>query len=329
MYKKVKPDLVVWDARFTVPVSAEVFGVPIISVLPAYGTPYSTIRPGLLRRNPIFIRYPWLLFVIRLPQKVQDGLLDSFSKWFFYLFVRYINRIRIAYGLEPVMSMSDLAEKLQTVIMPDVEMVVPTKDLPPNFHYVGPLVWQPQMEVPEPIKDLQDVIYVSMGSTGSPDVLKLLIGACSQMREFQVVITTGELIDSTRLGSLPENLHVYKSLPGIEMAKRTRLVICHGGAGTIAQALSQGVPIIGIPFNAQQDFVMDRIVSLEAGIKLDPSELSPQKIRQTVDEVLANESYRKVAATMASKYTLERGPQRAAEIILRKLSDIRAKEEST
>jgi UDP:flavonoid glycosyltransferase YjiC (YdhE family) len=74
----------------------------------------------------------------------------------------------------------------------------------------------------------------------------------------------------------PPNFHVDDFLPGIRIMEICHLVICHGGNGTIYQALSKGVPVIGIPTMHDQEINMDRIVDLEMGIKLSKRRLDSQ-----------------------------------------------------
>jgi MGT family glycosyltransferase len=319
LYKEVEPDLIVWDGRFTVVSSAEIFGVPFISVANAALMPYNTIKLEIPRRAFLFTRHPGLLFLTRLPEKVQDGLLASLRKWAYRVVLRAHNKIRAAYGLPPYPSMSDFLASLPAVILPDAEIMSPAVNLPGNFHYVGPLVWQPEMELPPSVRELRDVVYITMGSTGSPEVFKPLIAAFSQMPELQAVVTTGGIIEKTELEPLPENVYMYEFLPGAEIAKRARLVICHGAPATVAQALSHGAPIIGIPFNIPQEFSIDRVVSLGAGMKLDLCDVTPERIGQMVRDMLGRDGYREAAARLSPQFNLEDGPRRAADIILRTL----------
>jgi len=179
------------------------------------------------------------------------------------------------------------------------------------------------LELPKPLKNKKGFIYITMGSTGDPKFFFPLIEAFSNMPEFQVVLTTGRSIDKRELPPLPKNIQAYAFLPGSQVAKRARLFICHGGLGTVYQALSQGVPVIGIPFFPDQETMgIGRVEALGAGLTIFPYELTPQKIMLEVKKVLSQESYRNAAKEISSQFELEAGPCRAAEVILQELSKV-------
>ena len=322
LYRQIKPDILVSDGRGSVFISTEVSGLPSIWITNAMLSPYFKVKPGSSKSVPIFDKSPWLRTLSKLPGAVH--LLSGFywKRIRPFILRKLHNKVRKKFGLKPLINHQDIFSKFFAVLLSDLEIMAPTGKLPENFHYVGPLVGEPEMELPKALKDLQGIVYVSMGSTGNRNVFKPLMKAFWQMPEIPVVLTTGDLIEPDHLKSLPANVKVYKFLPGLELAKRSSLFICHGGLGTIYQALSQGVPIIGIPLNLQQEFTgIDRIEQLGAGIKLPFSQLTPVKIIGAIKEVLTNDKYRKEAKKASSLFVLDEAPKRAARIILDKLNE--------
>jgi len=324
LYQALKPTLVIGDGRPSVSISAEIASLPCILItnisIGAGVLPRRAIKPILPPTSPLFTKFPWLRPVNNLPQKVKDFVLSShFFKLSSFLRVKFYNRLRTSFGLKLWQDRDTL--KANQVILADMEVFNPVKDLPENYHYVGPLVWEPDMELPQSLRDKKDLIYITMGSTGSPKAFPLLLAAFSRMPEFQAVLSTGELISMQQIGPLPSNVQAYRYLPGVEMAKRSRLIICHGGLGTIYQALSEGVPVIGIPFLPDQEvYGIDRVQALGAGLKIHLFELTPKRIISDVKRVFNSEEYRRAAQEISSHFTLEEGPQNAAELILRELS---------
>ncbi len=324
LLKSLKPDLVIGDGRPSASISAEICGLPCIlitNVCSSAGVlPYHTIKQSLPLTSPLFTKFPWLRPVNRLPEKAQKLLLSNhLFRLDSLLRVKFHNRLRTSFGLEPWKDFRDTL-KTSKVILADMKGFNPIDALPEKYHFVGPLVWEPDMDLPEPLKDQKDFIYITMGSTGNPGIFFSLIEAFCQMPEFQVVLATGDIVSMEEIGPLPPNVRAYKFLPGIEMAKRSRLIICQGGLGTIYQALSEGVPIIGIPFLPDQEvYGIDRVEALGAGSKIHLFEITPERIISEVNKIFNREDYQRAAQEISTLFTLNEGPNNAAELIIKEL----------
>ena len=96
--------------------------------------------------------------------------------------------------------------------------------------------------------------------------------------------------------------------PAIAMA------IVHGGTGGITEALYNRVPIIAIPFGADQMGNAARVQSAGVGIALQQSELTPAVIRDSVERILAGD-YRKKAQQMRKIFDGAGGVNRASDLI--------------
>lgn len=318
LYSQLKPDLIVVDGRFTAPMSAWIAGIPYIVVLHPYMTPYMARTPYLPKTLPLFVRYPWLDCLTCLPDTLQTPLALCFWQALYRVLLQLYNRTLSEFGIIPARSSGEALQRAAAGILPDLEMTAPTVNLPEHFQYVGPLVWEPALEVPTPLYELYNLIYVTMGSSGNPRVFKRVVESLARMPEVQVVMSLARLVTAEELEPLPPNVHVYDYLPGTEIARRSRLVICHSGP-TVYQALSQGVPIIGVPFNLPQEVIINQIVSLGAGIMVPWRESTPARIAHGVREVLGDPRYRSAARHIGSQFHLEDGPPRAAEVIRRAL----------
>ena len=170
----------------------------------------------------------------------------------------------------------------------------PTEELPDSFQYIGPIVWEPDI-APPPWLDRLDpdrpTVYFTMGSTGYPHFFELAVELFGDS-EYQGVMTTAGM---AQFDKLPDNFFAADYAPGSALMERSDVVVCHGGNGTIYQALGHGVPIIGIPTMHDQEFNLDRVVALGAGIHLSELRFRPEHLEQAVQEVLANGSYREGA----------------------------------
>jgi MGT family glycosyltransferase len=321
LYRRVRPDLIVWDGRWTAAIAAEAMGIPFISVMNTVITPYSQMRIGIPKTLPLFTSYPSLRTPLsRLPQRVQSWAMNTCQSLLFLFCLRFVNNLRASYGLQPFTNLSALFYPgLRTVIVPEPRIFSPVNTPPPNFQYVGPVVWEPRMEIPGPIQDLKDIIYITMGTTGHPMTFRPLLDALASMPQFPVVVTVADLAEVEALKPLSDHVHVYPFLPGNALAQRSRLVICHGALATMTQALSRGVPVLAIPLIVPHEIWSTMVERLGAGLKLYNYELTPQKVRGAVEQLLTEEKYRRVAQDLAPQCQLEGGPERAAEVILSEL----------
>jgi len=125
-------------------------------------------------------------------------------------------------------------------------------------------------------------------------------------------MTTAGMAD---IQHIPDNFYVVDYAPGSKIMEKSDLVVCQGGNGTIYQAMSQGVPIIGIPTMHDQEFNLDRVESLGIGIHLSELKFKPAHLVEAVEKILSEESYKKNA--LQYKNILERynGPSKGAQLI--------------
>ncbi|MEO1643926.1 MAG: nucleotide disphospho-sugar-binding domain-containing protein [Chloroflexota bacterium] len=73
------------------------------------------------------------------------------------------------------------------------------------------------------------------------------------------------------------------------------LVISHGGSGTVIATLAHGLPMVLMPMGADQINNASRCQSLGFGEVLNVMTMTSSDIAETVNRVLADTSYRKVA----------------------------------
>jgi len=89
-----------------------------------------------------------------------------------------------------------------------------------------------------------------MGSTGYARFFEQAIEIFGNS-EYQCIMTTAGMVS---LSCIPENFYVTDYAPGSKIMEKSDVVVCQGGNGTIYQAMSKGVPIIGIPTMHDQEF---------------------------------------------------------------------------
>lgn len=115
---------------------------------------------------------------------------------------------------------------------------------------------------------------------------------------------------------LPDNVILLPFAPQIDILQRASLFITHSGMNSATEAIFYGVPVICVPLIADQPFVAQRMVDLNLGRKLKPLELTPQKIRKEIHEVLSNDSYLESSIKFSEIARKTNGLQNGAKFIM-------------
>ncbi len=313
LLRRLKPRLVVFDHRYTAGMSAEIGGLPRVSITNIWWTPWDATGMGLAETHPLFAAAPRLRFIRRLwgAHRLGNHMASvMFSRW-----IRPYNTVRAEYGLPPQESILDLFNG-EAVILPDVSELAPARSMPAHAHYVGPLVWEPAGELPAEVAEMEDFVYVSMGSSADPAVFDTVVEALGLLDNVRAVITTGGVRSPDEFAGLPGRIAFYEFLPGSLAAGRASAVVCQGGIGTIYQALSVGRPLVGIPFMPEQEvYGIGAVAKAHAGIALSPFGLSAPQLAEAILAVTADERFRLAARALQDKIDIRLGPARAAAVI--------------
>ena len=107
--------------------------------------------------------------------------------------------------------------------------------------------------------------YVSMGSTGDANNMRRILVSLRDAG-WQVMTTVG------RHGGSSAGVFTTPFARGSTLLRQSDVMICHGGSGTVYQAVSQGVPIIGVATFHDQEINLERVEALNWGVALDPFE---------------------------------------------------------
>ena len=89
-------------------------------------------------------------------------------------------------------------------------------------------------------------------------------------------------------------------------------VVSHGGNGTVYQALSCGVPIIGFPTIFDQEINMRQVEALGIGIQMSNRQYSGDALERAVRKVVAETRYRERCRQLAARISRMDGRRRAA-----------------
>lgn len=169
--------------------------------------------------------------------------------------------------------------------------------LPPNIIPVGGLHARPGKALPADLQKVFDnakdgVILFSLGtniksSSLNLDLQKRILGALSKLK--QTVIWKFE----EDIEGLPKNVIARKWLPQNDMMAnpKLKLFISHGGALSTQESMYHGVPIVGIPFLADQMFNLQRLQERKLGRYLLFSDLTETNFYEIISDVIYNPIY--------------------------------------
>jgi MGT family glycosyltransferase len=305
LIRRLKPDLVLNDFRLTLAISGRLSGVPFVNILNAYMTNYyAPVR-----------RAPHDLFVTKIiGKRATSALMPHVMLFATRAYARPFSTVAAARGVAAFTNVFDVMESPFLNLVCELEDFMPVVGAPKTFKYIGPILWEPSVAAPEwlaRIDETKPVIYFTMGSTGFAHYYEALKNAFGGT-DFQVLITTGGSADA---GTLPANFHVTELAPALAIIEKSDLVICHGGNGTIYQALSRGVSVLGIPTFHDQDFNMQRVEDLGVGMALYPGELSGATLRATAERLIGDAKVKAAATALGEKIRATDAPTTAVKYV--------------
>jgi UDP:flavonoid glycosyltransferase YjiC (YdhE family) len=291
LIEAVQPDFVVGDFRLSLSVSCHEYRIPFASIVNAYWSEYSLVRQYPIPDLPLT-----RAFGVGLPNSVFQVI----RPWVFRYHARPLNYVRKRYGMPPLKNLLQTYTIADHVFYADIPHLLPTRSLPANHHYLGPIIWSASGELPDWWSDLdraKPTVYVNLGSSGPVHTLSALTDTLASMPVNLVLGTAG------RWAAPSEHSNVWAAnfLPGDKVARQAALVICNGGSPTVYQALAEGVPVLGIPSNMDQHLMMQAVVRAGAGIAVRSEQTNKKNLTKAVIEILDNPDYRQSARDLQSQ----------------------------
>jgi MGT family glycosyltransferase len=224
-----------------------------------------------------------------------------------------INAARARLGLDPIAHMFELYLRPPRVLYFTAEpFEYPRTQWPQNFRLVGPGTWAPQAEVPGWLSEVDRPIALVTCSTERQSDKAIIEAALSSLPEDGFfVVATGAAYGADNFDvSAKESVRVEQYLPHGPVVERASVVICHGGMGITQRALSNGVPVVVVPFGRDQFEVARRVEHARAGVRLPPNRLSPASLSAAVKEARA---MRAGAGRIAAAFAQAGGEAAAAD----------------
>ncbi len=161
-----------------------------------------------------------------------------------------------------------------------------------NFKFLGASIYdrneKKAFDIP---KNNNPLIYISLGTVvkGAKTFFKKCFKAFEN-ENVTVIMSVGNSFNQNSLGNIPENFYIYPSVPQLEVLKHADIFITHGGMNSISEAFYYGVPMVVIPFMADQPTNARRIEEMGLGKSLIYKKITSKNLKHTVFSVLKNEN---------------------------------------
>ena len=196
LYKKIKPDIVLTDGRFTAPISTHIAGLKHVAIVNVSSTEYRAL-PYI----PFFEWIPdWLIRRNTKIWKTLDKINLSIEMLVFDNVMSIFKKLSKKYGLQKTITATNCLTGKDITLLADIPEYFPTRNLPEDYHYIGPLTWKSNIPPPvwwPPKKDGKPLIYISMGTTGIGDFFHKVYELI-KTSDLTAIITTGEQVKGHR-----------------------------------------------------------------------------------------------------------------------------------
>ncbi len=303
--KEIAPDLIIGDFRISLGISAPLLSIPYISIVNAHWSPYSTADIPLPEHPMVRI----------LGVNCSKLIFNLLKPLIFSYHCLPFNQLRTKYGLKPLKSLQEAYTYGDWTFYADIPELAPTSSLPCNHQYIGPILWSPKVPLPDwwdtVIRDDRPIIYITLGSSGNIKIVDLILDILSKL-PVVIILTTANRFLKTNPA---DNIFLASYLPGEKVAEIASLVICNGGSATAYQALAQGKPVLGFPANTDQHFTMNAISQEGAGLLIRSDQISGIKIKQAIEALLSNPSYRNHAERIKILFSTYNAPTTFSQFI--------------
>jgi UDP:flavonoid glycosyltransferase YjiC (YdhE family) len=294
---QVEPALVVGDLRWSLLVSAPLRGVTHAALVNAYWSPHAVRARFPMPDHPL---------VRLLGEEIAARGFPRALPFVFRHFARPLDALRRRHGLAPLGGLRELLTAGDLTLYADAPALVPVDPLPPTHHFLGHVGWAPRVALPawwDRLDPARRCVYVTLGSSGRVAALPGVVAALARLPVDVLVATAGR----AALPGAPENVHVADLLPGDVAARRAAVVVSNGGSSTGYQALAEGRPVVGLPWNLDQYLAMSAIEDAGAGALVRGGSADPEAVRRAVVAALDGRFAPGVARARAALLALDAG----------------------
>lgn len=200
-----------------------------------------------------------------------------------------VNRYRKRWSLRPYRISDDSFSPLAQIAQQPPGFDFPRKELPPHFHYAGPLRSPSPVRIDFPWDKLdgRPMVYASLGTLqgSKAHLFHIFAEACREL-DVQLVISHGHALEERSVAELSKSAIVVPYAPQAEVLARAAVTVTHGGLNTVLDSLTHGLPMVVIPLTFEQPAIAQRVRWLRAGVILKLQQCRALSVRTAIAKAL-------------------------------------------
>lgn len=164
-----------------------------------------------------------------------------------------------------------------------------------RYHFIGPSI----RPVTQPMeKTAETTVFLSLGTVLKNEALYRKAIEALRDTGYQVIIAAG--CSALKADGLPRNFEVYERVDQMAVLSIADVFLTHCGMNSVSEGLYYEVPLVLCPQTSEQYAVAKRTAELGAGII--PKTESAADLRQAIETVLREPSYRAAAKTISEGF---------------------------
>jgi len=244
--------------------------------------------------------------------KTRDAILHRAADGGFARFIApALNQLRTRHGLPPLTGFDAMLERPPLLLALTAEgFEYPRSDWPANVRLVGPMQWAPPQAMPPWLLHMRGpIVLVTCSSEYQRDARMVEVALQALPPEGISVIATTAANDP-RAFNVPRGSKVVRYAPHEAILERAVCAVCHGGMGITQKALAAGVPVVAVPFGRDQHETARRVEVAQAGVRLHPRRLTPDRLLASVQMAIDR---RAGAQRVSHAYAAAGGAEAAAD----------------
>jgi UDP:flavonoid glycosyltransferase YjiC (YdhE family) len=302
-----RPDVVVADILTLAPaLAAELEGVTVATVIP-HVDPRS--EPG----------WPPYSLGARLPRRALGrrlwGLAARVTATGLEQGRRELDETRRRLGLGPLDRVHGGISQELALVATFPQLEYPRARSPAGSHVVGPLLWEPPSQDVELPPGHAPLVLVAPSTSQDP-AQRLLRAALRGLADLPVrVLASSNRRALVEPFEVPANARLVEWVSYARTMPQCDVVVCHGGHGTVARALSSGCVVVAVPAAGDMNENAARIDWAGVGVRVPRRLCTPRSVALAVERALAQPRLRAGARSVASWASAHDPAARAAELI--------------
>jgi UDP:flavonoid glycosyltransferase YjiC (YdhE family) len=310
LFKEIKPVCVLSGWCQSVMISARAAGIPFVNVLHST-TVTEYYKAGLQtwpdRSNLSFFR--WVLSEEKMNRFTSNLVLKM------KLPAKAFNILAKRYGLKEFNNFIEVLEG-DHILLADIPEWVGFSEIRPNLHYIGPLPFRLNAEIPREIVEMpkdRPIIYFAMGSSGKQRLIAEIIEGFRD-KPYRVIAPVESHLKEIQV-EIPSNVIVSGFLPAHKVNPMADISVIHGGQNTVMNACLSGTPIVGVGMHPEQQANLDACVRKGFAIRLNKRRVTAAAVHNAIDTLLYDTKAKEEVKKFQHELVKWDGPANAAKFL--------------